>query len=171
MYRYNLTKIDTFGSFFDIWLVNLKMHYLIIKMLWKKNFKAIYYLRKTGFLMIPNICTVNFIFTYFYWNVYKFLNFWGTSKIHEMDHIGSKTRKQQLFSICYPNILSLLYEYNSDVHFPLSGWIDMSTWSTWIYTSKFCIYEKWSNIVFISEIPCAYRFSGSIRMFEMISWL
>jgi len=101
MYRYNLTKFGTFGSFFDTWLENFKMQYLIIKMHWNKNFTIIYYLRRTGFLMIPNTCITNFIFIHFYWNVYKFLNFWGTPKIHKMDHIGSKNPQCQNFFLVH----------------------------------------------------------------------
>ena len=117
MYRYNLTKFGTFGSFFDIWLKNFKMQYLIIKMLWDQNFTIIYYLRRTGFLMIPNTCIKNFIFIHFYWNVYKFLDFWGTPKIHKMDHIGSKNPRLHNFLIVhyirkYPYRMAIMVRIN-----------------------------------------------------------
>ena len=101
MYRYNLTKFGTFGWFFDTWLEYFKMQYLIIKMHWDKSFTIIYYLRRTGFLMIPNTCITNFIFIYFYWKVYKFLGFWGTPKFHKMDHIGSKNPQCQNFFLVH----------------------------------------------------------------------
>ena len=58
--------------------------------------------------MVPNTYTAYFIFIYFYWYVYKFLDFWGTPKIHKMDHIGYKTPLCKYFCF-YVIIAQCLY--------------------------------------------------------------
>ena len=86
------------------------MQYIIIKMRWYKNFKTIYYLQRTGFLMVPNTCTTNFIFTYFYWNFQKFLDFKGTPKIHKMVHIRYKTPRLHSW---YPFVIMIYCLYST----------------------------------------------------------
>ena len=127
--------------------------------------------------MVPNTCTKNFIFTYFYSNIKKFLHFKGTPKMHKMDHIGFKTPHfsnfcsfvMQIYCLYYMNII-MVFIFRSG----LSGYAHTKYTVNTPLALRYEFRSLTQNLVSLGEISCSFGLSRGlshcfVSRFEMVN--